>query len=910
MAKRQKRKKTKSPSASKITKFANSSIPETLDALNVPTFGLTEKYVADKTKKVGKKEKFPWFKYFIDSFKDAFTLILCAIVVYNLVMFSIDPEEYTYIAGAGLIICSLAISIIVTEFTNYGIWKGNQKQSSVVENVNVLRNVVLNENGNPFASPDQEKQLETHLTTINIKNMLVGDIIYVKAGDVIPADARVLYGDDFYVDQELLTGSNVPVNKKYFNSSFSKDIFKLSNIIYRGTKVTRGGCWALVLTSPDKSVYAEQVAKISNQENKSTFTTQIKKITRTIIYTVIIAVPTIFILVALLKGSKAGFGNASVWVDSILFAMSLAIALSPDGLPMMLSAAFSRTRGQLAKKNIQIRDLSSVQNIGSMNVLAVDIAKTFLNDDYRIQSYSDLYGYSNPLIIDYLLLSFAESPSADLNLNKTVLEAAEYKARLQELKKRYVFINRITVDSGVYLHFLDKQLNKELIIKRDKIDTSLGLATMAMNAEGQLNKITPTQKVNYLYKDERQGAILSYGIDFKYLEKEYENFNNQELFFKNYDFLGRVDFQNSVKPGSSSIIKEIQKEEINVVLFSRKSLGELIALSRELDFKLEEAINGQEISKLSDAQLYKKMKTSNAFYNMNLADELRVLKLYKKKENTVGYLGSDIEDTFQLLTEDIGITTDSSDNFAQSAATLVVNHLDLMQIVTSIRASRVGLMNTMKYIKLKNTGAISLVAKLLFGIILLNHESMTAIQLLAQNMVYNVVEYTIIYDDVNEQYLLKPVKWDTKSLLPFAFSNTAIILFIHIIVMIIMIFAFDTTMLSDIRNEKGNWEAQLQQLQSTAFIEDSISHLVFIFVARDNFVRFWKSRPTKPLLIALILAAVFFIALPTIPKVQSAFSMRTPQWEFFVILPIAMLGLMSLVDLNKEIYFRRQKQWF
>ncbi|MCL8216899.1 hypothetical protein [Mesoplasma lactucae] len=125
MAKRQKRKKTKSPSASKITKFANSSIPETLDALNVPTFGLTEKYVADKTKKVGKKEKFPWFKYFIDSFKDAFTLILCAIVVYNLVMFSIDPEEYTYIAGAGLIICSLAISIIVTEFTNYGIWKGN-----------------------------------------------------------------------------------------------------------------------------------------------------------------------------------------------------------------------------------------------------------------------------------------------------------------------------------------------------------------------------------------------------------------------------------------------------------------------------------------------------------------------------------------------------------------------------------------------------------------------------------------------------------------------------------------------------------------------------------------------------------------------------------------------------------------
>ena len=220
--------------------------------------------------------------------------------------------------------------------------------------------------------------------------------------------------------------------------------------------------------------------------------------------------------------------------------------------------------------------------------------------------------------------------------------------------------------------------------------------------------------------------------------------------------MGRIDLLSSTKGGSSSIVKEIQHQDIKVLLFSKKSLGEVIALARELDFKIQKAVDGNEINNYTDKQLTEKIRDANVFFNLNLNGQTRIIRLFKKLNNTIGFLGADSEDSFQLLTADIGITLTNSDDFGKYCATLVINHLDLMQLITSIKESRIGLMNTVKYIKLKVTGTISLTLKMLFGILFFNHESISAIELLIQNMAYNVIEYTIIYDKINDQYLLKP----------------------------------------------------------------------------------------------------------------------------------------------------------
>jgi|GEM_PF-907171 len=161
-------------------------------------------------------------------------------------MYGLNPsakDAYTYLAGALLVLISISISIMVTEYTNYGIWKGNQSfYNNHVETVKVLRNVVLNPATNPFANPLQAHDLMGHLTDVDAINLLRGDVFYLQPGDIVPADARIVYADNFYVSQELLTGLGIPVNKKYFNSSFSPNIFNLTDIIYRGSKVTSGTC--------------------------------------------------------------------------------------------------------------------------------------------------------------------------------------------------------------------------------------------------------------------------------------------------------------------------------------------------------------------------------------------------------------------------------------------------------------------------------------------------------------------------------------------------------------------------------------------------------------------------------------------------------------------------------------------
>lgn len=904
----------KTPSAKKIIKYANSSISQTLDSLDIPTFGLTEQYVASKAKNQTKKEYFPWFKYFLESFKDVFTLILVAIIIYNLVMYGLNPsakDAYTYLAGALLVLISISISIMVTEYTNYGIWKGNQSfYNNHVETVKVLRNVVLNPATNPFANPLQAHDLMGHLTDVDAINLLRGDVFYLQPGDIVPADARIVYADNFYVSQELLTGLGIPVNKKYFNSSFSPNIFNLTDIIYRGSKVTSGTCWALSFSDLNKNIYNEQVEKIRVQESKSTFDDQVKRVTRILIYLLIIFVPTIFIMVGLLSGSRSGFSDSQTWISAVLFAMAVAIALSPDGLPMMLSAAFSRVRSRLAKKKIQIRELSSVQNIGSMNVLAIDGDKIFVDKDFHIQSIKGIDGNKNELILDYLLLSISVLPSANLELNNLLLKTSKYQSRLEVLKKRYIFINRSTNQNSFYLHFYDQKQEQELVIKRDKIDKALNLATLAMKKNNQVAELTSEEKLAHLYHDNRKGAFHSIGINYKYLKPGTKDYATGTFFYDDYIFLGRIDLLSSTKSGSSSIVKEIQHQDIKVLLFSKKSLGEVIALARELDFKIKKAVDGNEINNYTDKQLTEKIRDANVFFNLNLNGQTRIIRLFKKLNNTIGFLGADSEDSFQLLTADIGITLTNSDDFGKYCATLVINHLDLMQLITSIKESRIGLMNIVKYIKLKVTGTISLTLKMLFGILFFNHESISAIELLIQNMAYNVIEYTIIYDKINDQYLLKPSQWKTKSIIPFALSNAVILVGLNIVLTLILAFAFNPHLLGDIRQEQGGWIHQLQQIQTSIFIGDSISHIAFIFVARDNYARFYQSRPSKPLTIALITGVAFFLALPVIPKIQAAFDMVTPWWEFYLMLIGAMLILMIGIDFLKEIYFRSQRVWF
>ncbi|ATZ18754.1 Mg(2+) transport ATPase, P-type [Williamsoniiplasma somnilux] len=904
------------PHKNDIKIFANLSINETVEKLNVETLGLTEKYISkhQKSKRVLKKEhkkkyRFAFWKHLLKNLKEPFTLLLLAIAIYNLVMYGLE-QNITNIAGGLLVVFLVGASIIFDISAEYSMHKSNNKiKTGSNELVGCLRNIILS----PNTLLTSEDILLQKVTRIRKEELFVGDIIYLRSGDVVPVDCKVIHKNNLKLTQEVMNGAKTPIEKKAFNTYNGDNLFQLTNILYRGTKVVDGSCWAIVIYKSAETYFEFKQAKAKNNQPKSIFFDKVKDVTKFLVRSVIIFVPMIFILAVILEGFSTDFKNIDIYLDSLVFSMAIAVALAPDALPLIMTSAFSKSRKLLAKKNIISRDITAVQNIGVMDVVMIDYEDIFVHKNFRLEEIVNLKLEADSEIAKLSLLSFLASPSDNRDINSAIAKSRKMIGLKNQINDKYKVIRTISslAHPGVYTTVVEDKQGQRWAISRGALTTILNSCNKFNDTNNEvkaINKQNLNKTLQEAFVAITNKSYISVGIAIKKVN-DINKDNEEEIIKDNFTLIGLVNLKQEAKPKVNEQLKLLSKSALSLKLFSQRTLEYALSMTKNLDFKVSDYISGPEIQNMTDKELQKVVEKINLFYDMDPLTEVRVINILKKLKHTVGYIGRDLNSSLQILNANVGITTHDSDVFAKNCANMLIGNDGIYEVLTAIKQSRRSLVNVMKFVKIKTVWSISITIKLIIGLFLLGNESISEIQLLVQNLIFDFVEYMIIYDWVDERYTKRPVSWDTKSILKFAIWNGVIIQIISLVNLAITGFVLYPDMFSDIKNGVEGYESKLAILQTIIWTEDSIIHLISVLIIRNHYKSILTDNAAYGLLLSILIAGILFFIIPFIPEIKFTFNIQPPKFEWY----LYSLGLFViytiLASLWKWIYVHYFHKW-
>ncbi|WP_026389475.1 cation transporting ATPase C-terminal domain-containing protein [[Acholeplasma] multilocale] len=913
-------KNPKWPGQKKIVKSASLSTDQTLKIINRQKLVLDQKFVDYKTDSRFSRteEKWSFFKALYTSLKDVFAIILIAIIIYNFVMFAITGG-IADLAGGILVLILIGLSTSFQIFNSYQIFKKNKAiRLEQDEQIKVLRNQPDIKTTEDFLAVIDEMKYEVKKT--HVSKVIKGDVVYFKRGDIVPVDCKIIHTNELFVSQEPVTGDNTVIEKFVDNVSESKKPFELSNILYRGTIIKRGEVWALTLYTQDQTLFEYNKKVEVDEKPDTTFNKQIKKVSKILLTTIAVFVPIIFVISAVLRAmtGHGEFSDANVWMQGLIFAMAIAVALAPDALPLILTSAFSKTRNTLNKNKIVSRDTSVAQNIGSMDVLAIDFEQIFLKKEKVLKSITDLEGNVVNRILEKGILCTQNDIVLDEHTMDLLRQHAEFKKHEDAINKRFKFVSNFenqlyNIKTSI---FEDAEGQKYSIIRGNKLDILEKCSTYeTVNGNENLNK-TNLEKIEETFSELTSKGIESIGIAIKPIDND----NSRTVAAKNYIYLGLINYTLKTKAKSKDVIKDIKAENVDVKFFTKSSLDDAAAISNILQFNIYDPIGGDEIAQMSDLQLSRSLGKTNMFYNVDSAAEVRLIKAYQSLGHTVGFLGKDIEDSIQLLSADIGITTNGSDAFGKNCSNLLIRENGIADIAIAIRESRKSLMNLMKFIKLKITGALSLTFKLLIGLFLINEEPMSALQLLMQNLLFNTIMFAFIYDSIDESYIKEPVRWRTETIIPFALWNGLVFQLFSIFNILMISFVTHPEIISHIRDgaidtsfEEGSGE--LLVFQTMYWLEDTITNILFAFVMRTHYKSVFKASIAKPVLIVFSAVAVLAFVLPLLPGTEIALDLSHSQldgrwvWEWYVYIIGAWTAIFFTQEYWKRAYVKVFKNW-
>lgn len=410
----------------------------------------------------------------------------------------------------------------------------------------------------------------------------------------------------------------------------------------------------------------------------------------------------------------------------------------------------------LSANDIISRDTSVAQNIGSMDVLTIDFEAIFLKNEAKLKSITNVYFEEEKDTLAMALLALKNELVVDERQLKILKQAEVYEQIKLQVKKNYRFIESYEAD----IHNVKTTIVEDL--KRNKLAILVGARSDILNRcrffkyNDLAHTSTPTKRnqIQESFVNLLENQIESLAVAIQPLD----DLQKRKLNSNNYTFVGMINYKIKTKTNSQNFIKNIHKEKVHIKYFTRGSLDDAHVIAKALNYSIRDSLSAEEVYQLTDFQLSKRLGKVNLFYNMDSRAQVKVIEILQKNKSTVGFFRKDIEDANQLLTADIGITTTSSDSFGKNCANLLIKERDMESISISIHESRKALMNVMKFVKFKITSAISLTFKLLLGLFIINHEPMSAIQLLIQNLLLNAVQFSIISDNLDNRYVEQPVK--------------------------------------------------------------------------------------------------------------------------------------------------------
>lgn len=775
--------------------------------------------------------------------------------------------------AAGVIALMVCISTLLNFVQEARSTKAADALKAMVSNTaTVLR--VINENG------------ENGWLELPIDQLVPGDIIKLAAGDMIPADLRIIQARDLFVAQASLTGESLPVEKvATTREPWQNNPLESDTLCFMGTNVVSGTAQAIVMATGADTWFGQLAGRVSEQENEqNAFQKGISRVSMLLIRFMLVMAPVVLIINGYTKGD---------WWEAALFALSVAVGLTPEMLPMIVTSTLARGAVKLSKQKVIVKHLDAIQNFGAMDILCTDKTGTLTQDKIVLENHTDISGKPSEHVLHCAWLNSHYQTGLKNLLDTAVLEGVDETAARQ-LSGRWQKIDEIPFDfeRRRMSVVVAEDANVHQLVCKGALQEILNVCTQVRH-NGDIvplddNMLRRVKRVTDTLN--RQGLRVV-AVATKYLparEGDYQRIDESDLILEGY-----IAFLDPPKETTEPALKALKASGITVKILTGDS--ELVAakVCHEVGLDAGDVVIGSDIEGLSDDALAALAARTTLFARLTPMHKERIVTLLKREGHVVGFMGDGINDAPALRAADIGISVDGAVDIAREAADIILLEKSLMVLEEGVIEGRRTFSNMLKYIKMTASSNFGNVFSVLVASAFLPFLPMLPLHLLIQNLLYDVSQVAIPFDNVDEEQIQKPQRWNPADLGRFMVFFGPISSIFDILTFCLMWWVFHA----------NTPEAQTL-FQSGWFVVGLLSQTLIVHMIRTRRLPFIQSRAAWPLMVMTLLVMVVGISLPFSP-LASYLQLQALPLSYFPWLIAILAGYMTLTQLVKGFYSRR-----
>ncbi|MCX8639357.1 magnesium-translocating P-type ATPase [Gilliamella sp. B3172] len=881
---------------------AQNSLETILAKFQSSLSGLTQENAQARIETYGKnevaREKVPSaFMQLLMAFNNPFIFVLLVLAIVSFVTdywLPLQKGEETDVTGIFIILIMVTLSGLLRFWQEFRSNKAAEALKSMIRTTaTVLRR------------PHKDMNPERYEVPLN--EIVPGDIVYLSAGDMIPADIRLIESRDLFVSQAVLTGESIPVEKydtlgavtqktsdEVNSSEISKDnILDVNNVCFMGTNVVSGTATAIVVATGSDTHFGSLAKSIVGSRAETSFDRGVNSVSWLLIRFMLVMVPIVLLINGFTKGD---------WGEAALFALAVAVGLTPEMLPMIVSANLAKGAVGMAKRKVVVKRLNAIQNFGAMDILCTDKTGTLTQDKIILEHHLDINGQLDPSVLELAWLnSYYQSGMKNL-MDKAIIRFADEKTNVKKVGVGlYKKIDELPFD------FVRRRLSvvvqnggdNHLMICKGAVEEMLSISSYVYE-NGQylpLNEERKQALIELAHNYNRDGfRVLAVGvkdIDGHDAKDQYSVQDEKALAIR-----GFLTFLDPPKESAYEAISALNEHGVGVKVLTGDNEIITIKVCREVGLEPGVPLLGAEIEKMDDAQLKEQIEQRTIFAKLTPLQKSRIIRLLQENGHTVGFLGDGINDAPALRDADVGISVDTATDIAKESADIILLEKSLMVLEQGVVCGRETFGNIMKYLNMTASSNFGNIFSVLVASAFLPFLPMLAIHLLIQNLLYDISQLSLPWDKMDDEFLQKPRKWDAQNIKRF------------------MIWIGPTSSIFDITTYALMWfvfganSVEAQSLfHSGWFIEGLLSQTLVVHMLRTQKIPFIQSTAAFPVIVMTMLIMAVGIYIPFSPM-GSLIGLEPLPWSYFPWLIATLLSYCVVAQLMKRIYIKRFGQWF
>ncbi|WP_143320101.1 magnesium-translocating P-type ATPase [Clostridium sp. HBUAS56010] len=793
-------------------------------------------------------------------------LVIAAVTYFTDVVSSARPDYLT----VGIILCLVTLSSLVAFVQSQRSNAAAEKLSEMISNkADVWRDGVL--------------------TEIPMNEVVPGDIVKLSAGHMLPADVRFISTKDTFLAQAALTGESAPVEKfTHAGDEGVQSLTDLKNIGFMGSNVISGSAIAVVLVTGNNTYFGSMAQSLSGDRAKTSFERGVDSVSRLLVRMMLVMVPIVFLINGIAKGD---------WASALLFSFSIAVGLTPEMLPMIMTSTLARGAVSMSRHKVIVRTLGAIQTFGEMDVLCTDKTGTLTEDKVVLEKYMDLNGEDDTRILRHAYLNSYYQTGLKNLIDLAIIHRAEENG-ISDLLNSYRRVDEIPFDfsrrrmsvvlsdQNGKLQLITKGAVEEIleicsfmeiggsVLAMDEETKNIAMATYNKYNEDGLRMIAVAQKNevpgegSFSVKDERDMVLI-----------------------------GFVGFLDPPKESAGAAISALLDHGVRTVVLTGDSEGVAVKVCKKVGVDVSTLLTGRDVEAMNDEALLKAVGTCSLFAKLSPSQKERVVKAFQTAGHTVGYMGDGINDAPALHQADVGISIDTAVDIAKETADIILLEKDLMVLEEGVVEGRRTFGNIIKYIKMAASGNFGNMISVIAASLFLPFLPMLPVQILTQNLLCDFSQMGIPFDRVDKEYLKKPHKWETKSIQTFmAFFGP-------------LSSVFDLLCFAVMWWAVGANRMELAPLfQCGWFLFGTVSQILVIYMIRTEKLPFIRSMPSLPLLVSTVIVVIAAVVIG-FTDLSVGFDMSPLPAVFVPWLILILAAYLICVQVWKKVYIRRYQEW-